>query len=135
MIDDKYKGIQSNFESYPADDVEVDYDAPRKAMENFQAGDICVIFIPDNFHCEVALQAMERGMHVMVAKPITQTLDDHKKLLKKAEEKNVLLCCEYHKRFDPAFSEARMKMKDCGEMGYYVSFMSQPKVQLETFRK
>merc|ERR1719192_3282269 len=71
----------------------------------------------------------------MVAKPIVQNLADHQKLIDKAREKNVLLCCEYHKRFDPAFSEARMKIRECGDMGYYNSFMSQPKVQLETFKK
>jgi len=135
MIDDKYKGLSSKFEAFPDESVDLDYNAYKAAIKSFQPGDICVIFVPDNLHCQIAAESIAHGLHTMVAKPITQTLEEHQLLVKKAKEKNVLLCCEYHKRFDPCFSEAVMKMRKCGDFAYYNSFMSQPKVQLETFKK
>merc|ERR1719433_1243143 len=129
MIDQKYKGLRSNFESFPADHVDLDYDSYKAAIRSFQPGDICIIFVPDNVHCKIALEAIDHGLHTMVAKPITQTLQEHQLLIRKAREKNVLLCCEYHKRFDPCFSEAVMKMRKTGDFAYYNSFMSQPKAR------
>jgi len=135
MIEDKYKGLSATFESYPEDNVILDYGAYERALLTYEPGDICVIFVPDDAHYKIALAAIERGLHTMVAKPIVQTLIEHQLLVDKAREKNVLLCCEYHKRFDPCMSEARMKMGNCGDFSFYSSFMSQNKVQIETFKK
>jgi D-galacturonate reductase len=49
----------------------------------------------------------------------------------------VLLQIEVHKRFDPIYSDARQRIADAtelGDFGYFYSYMSQPKFQLETFR-
>ena len=41
---------------------------------------------------------------------------------------------EHHKRFDPAYSDARAKAQTLGDFNYFYSYMSQPKSQLETFK-
>lgn len=46
----------------------------------------------------------------------------------------MLVYIEHHKRFDPAYSDARAKAKNLGEFNYFYSYMSQPKSQLETFK-
>jgi len=38
-----------------------------------------------------------------------------------------------HKRFDPVYSDAKMRSKDIGDFSFFNSYMSQPKSQLQTF--
>lgn len=41
---------------------------------------------------------------------------------------------EYHKRFDPIYSDARNRIRHLGPFSYYYSYMAQPKQQLDTFK-
>jgi len=70
----------------------------------------------------------------MVTKPIVQHLPQHLELAHLAKSNNSLLCIEVHKRFDPMYSDARQRIKGCGNFNYYSSYMSQPKFQLFTFK-
>ena len=69
----------------------------------------------------------------MATKPMVKTLKEHQLLVEKAKEKNVLLQIEVHKRFDPIYNDARMRIQKLGKFNYFTSYMSQPKFQLETF--
>jgi len=44
------------------------------------------------------------------------------------------LAVEYHKRFDPIYSDARNRARQLGPFSYFYSYMAQPKQQLDTFR-
>lgn len=41
---------------------------------------------------------------------------------------------EVHKRFDPMYADARDRIRGLGDFGYMNAYMSQPKMQLETFK-
>jgi len=41
---------------------------------------------------------------------------------------------EYHKRFDPIYSDARDRIRNLGSFSYFQATMTQPKAQLDTFR-
>ena len=112
----------------------VDRKAYKEALEKFsQPGDVCSVFTPDDTHFDIILAALERGLHVMATKPMVKTLKEHQLLVEKAKEKNVLLQIEVHKRFDPIYNDARMRIQKLGKFNYFTSYMSQPKFQLETF--
>lgn len=69
-----------------------------------------------------------------MTKPAVQKLDDHLRLAQIAQEEGVLCYVEHHKRFDPAYSDAREKARtELGLPNYFYSYMSQPKQQLATF--
>ncbi|KAG9855097.1 D-galacturonic acid reductase-like protein, partial [Aureobasidium melanogenum] len=56
-------------------------------------------------------------------------------LLEASRKHNVFVYIEHHKRFDPAYADARHRaLKTLGEFNYFYSYMSQPKSQLETFK-
>jgi D-galacturonate reductase len=46
----------------------------------------------------------------------------------------LLIATEYHKRFDPIYSDARARASALGPFSYYYSYMAQPKQQIDTFR-
>ena len=78
---------------------------------------------------------IKRGMHVMVTKPIVQTLEHHQALAKAADEQGVLVAVEVHKRLDPFYADARDRARSTmGNFQYMYAYMSQPKHQLETFK-
>ena len=92
------------------------------------------MFTPDDTHYDIIDAALERGLHVMATKPVVKTLKEHQKLVEKAKAKNVLLQIEVHKRFDPIYNDARMRIQKLGNFNFFTSYMSQPKFQLETFK-
>lgn len=121
-----------DFEGFPKDGR--DPKAYEAALQAFSPGDVCSVFTPDDTHFEICKAALQRGLHVIVTKPMVKTLVEHKELVRVAREKGVLLQIEVHKRFDPIYNDARQRIQTLGDFGYFTSFMSQPKMQLETFR-
>jgi len=128
-----YKGMNCDVESFPGDD-QVDAKAYLTAADSFKAGDAATVFTPDDTHFEITKALVERGMHVLTTKPLVKTLREHRELIKLAREKNVLIMCEVHKRFDPIYTDARDRVVGLGPFSYMNAYMSQPKTQLATFK-
>ena len=69
-----------------------------------------------------------------MTKPAVKILSEHQELIAEADKHGVVVMVEHHKRFDPAYRDARAKALSFGEFNYFYSYMSQPKRQLDTFR-
>ncbi|KAH6845583.1 hypothetical protein B0I37DRAFT_189146 [Chaetomium sp. MPI-CAGE-AT-0009] len=128
-----YNNLDTSFKSYPADDAK-DPDAYKAAIDALSPGDAITIFTPDTTHYPIALYAIERGIHVMITKPAVKLLEHHLALLDAAEKHGVYVYIEHHKRFDPAYWDAKARALKLGDFNYFYSYMSQPKFQLETFK-
>lgn len=129
-----YRDMDVSFDSFPADDVPRDGNAYRLALETMKPGDSVVVFTPDDTHFQIGIEAVEKGLHVLIAKPIVKTVDEHLSLLKKANENGVIVAMEVHKRWDPLYTDARDRIRNLGDFSFFQSYMSQPKSQLNTFR-
>lgn len=127
-----YNDMDVSFSSYPADDVK-DAESYKSAIDALERGSAVTIFTPDSTHFEIAMYAVKRGMHVLVTKPAVKTVREHLELLVEARKQGVLVWVEHHKRFDPAYLDAKFKSKSLGDFNYWYSYMSQPKSQLATF--
>jgi myo-inositol 2-dehydrogenase/D-chiro-inositol 1-dehydrogenase len=69
--------------------------------------DLVFITVPNTKHAELALRALQRGLHVFVEKPLATSLEDAQKVgdaLKKAGSR---LFVGYNRRFAPVYREAR----------------------------
>lgn len=128
-----YKDMDTSFTAFP-EEGKVDPDAYKTAINQLKPGDAAIIFTPDNTHYDIALYAIERGIHVLVTKPAVQTLDHHNALIAAAKKHNVVCFVEHHKRYDPVYSDAKARTQTLGEFNFFSAWMSQPKSQLETFR-
>mmetsp|Transcript_1958 Transcript_1958/g.2739 ORF Transcript_1958/g.2739 Transcript_1958/m.2739 type:complete len:424 (+) Transcript_1958:100-1371(+) len=134
-IGNVYADMDLTCETFPADD-QVDPKAYVTASGTFTKGDVAIVFTPDDTHFDIAMECIKRGMHVMVTKPIVQSLEHHHKLAEAAKENNVLVAVEVHKRLDPFYADARDRARAgaLGDFQYMYAYMSQPKHQLETFK-
>ena len=104
--------------TYPADGA-VDPLAYRAALAALPRGSGVLIFPPDDTHFPIALDAIRAGMHVLVTKPITLTLAHQAELVAAAKEAGVLCAGEFHKRWDPIYSDARDRLRKLGDLSFY----------------
>ena len=131
-IQNVYNDLDVKFESFPADD-ENDPDAYKTAIDALPKGSAVTVFTPDPTHYPIALYAIQHGHHVLITKPAAKLLSEHLHLLSEAKKNNVLVYIEHHKRYDPAYTDAKFRSKSLGDFNYWYSYMSQPKSQLKTF--
>jgi len=64
--------------------------------------DAVSIAVPTSLHHEVGMACLERGVDILIEKPITTTLAEADDLIAKAEEKGLLLQVGHLERFNPA---------------------------------
>jgi D-galacturonate reductase len=132
-IGEVYKEMDTSLECFPDDHI-WDESASIKAMETMNPGDCVIIFTPDPTHFEIASAAMSFKLHVLVAKPIVKSLQDHQRLELQSNNEQVLCAVEYHKRWDPIYNDAKERAKKLGRFSYFYSCMTQRREQLDTFR-
>lgn len=57
----------------------------------------------------------------MLTKPATQLLEHHVELAALAESKGLVCWVEHHKRFDPAYNDAKARAAKLGPFSFYSS--------------
>ncbi len=67
------------------------------------ACDAVDIIAPTSFHFELCKAAITRGKHVFVEKPLANTMDEARELVKLAKEANIKFQVGHVERFNPAF--------------------------------
>lgn len=69
--------------------------------------ELVVITLPNNLHFEAAKEALEAGKHVILEKPFTITSAEGERLVKLAEDKNLILSVYHNRRLDGDFLTVR----------------------------
>lgn len=78
--------------------------------------DFVTIVTPNKFHFEPAMMALERGIHVVIDKPITFSLEEAKQLQQKVEETGLVLALTHVYTGYPAVKEIKDRIAK-GELG------------------
>jgi len=78
------------------------------------------VVTPTGLHAEVALQALEAGKHVLVTKPMEVSVAACDAMIRKAEEKGLLLGVDFARRFDPD----TLELKNAIEKGFFGRLLS-----------
>ena len=74
--------------------------------------DVVVIAVPTESHAAIALPLIESGVHTLVEKPVTQTVQEADTLIAAARRVGVVLAVGHSERFNPAVAAARPHIKD-----------------------
>jgi predicted dehydrogenase len=75
-----------------------------------------IIAAPTHAHFEIAMDALARGIHVLVEKPIASTLVQAEAMIARAQQMKVCLSVGHIERFNPAVIELKRRI-DRGELG------------------
>jgi predicted dehydrogenase len=76
--------------------------------------DAVSVAVPTEAHAEVALPLLDAGIHVLVEKPMTRSIDDADRLLAAAHEAGVILAVGHIEHFNPAVQAARPHIHEPG---------------------
>lgn len=72
-----------------------------REMLNKERIDILTIATPDFLHQEIALDAIESGLNILVEKPLDITIEGCEKIIEHSQKRNVFVQVDFHKRYDP----------------------------------
>lgn len=82
-----------------------------KALLESSRPDFVTLGVPTEHHFELAKELIENGIHVLVEKPISTTLDQGEELVDLAQQKGVILGVGHIERFNPAVMEMRRRLE------------------------
>lgn len=93
------------------------YDSHRQMLEEVSP-DAVTICVPNKFHCQITLDALEAGCHVFCEKPPAITAEEAQLMEEKALEKEKLLSYGFHFRSSEhvAFLKKRISQGKMGEI-------------------
>lgn len=80
--------------------------------------DAVYVLTPPSTHCRLALDAIARGCHVLVEKPMAETVEDCDRMIAAARAAGVMLSVNHSDRLDPVVERALELMRGgrCGEI-------------------
>jgi UDP-N-acetylglucosamine 3-dehydrogenase len=84
-------------------------------LEEIQPAVVSVA-VPTQAHCQVTLDMLEAGCHVLVEKPIAATIEEGRRMIERAAELDRVLAVGHIERYNPAVIELKRRL-DSGELG------------------
>jgi len=78
--------------------------------------DLVAIATESGKHAEIALECIDRGVHVIIEKPMAMSIGDANEIIRRAKEKNVKVAACHQNRFNLAVQETR-KALEAGRFG------------------
>lgn len=74
--------------------------------------DAVIISTPHHIHAEQAIEALNRGLHVLVEKPMALTRKDAQAMIDAAERANRILMVGYNRRFESSWRTAQQAIAE-----------------------
>ncbi|MFW5982303.1 MAG: Gfo/Idh/MocA family protein [Candidatus Brocadiia bacterium] len=86
--------------------------------EMFRAEELDAVSIvtPDFAHTELALEAIQNGVHVLIEKPLATTLEDCDRIGRALKRNPVKFMVDFHNRWNPSMVEFKRSIED-GNVG------------------
>jgi predicted dehydrogenase len=94
--------------------------ADYRVMLDAVKPDAVIVATPNAQHVPAALAAVERGIPVLVEKPVAESLEAARTLVTAARERAVPVLVGHHRRYNPMIERARAAVRD-GELGAMVA--------------
>jgi predicted dehydrogenase len=87
------------------------YTSFEELRKNHQL-DVVHIMTPPKTHAALAIAAMDRGIHVLMEKPMAMTTSEADDMIRASKNNNVKLCIMHNHLFDPHILEAKKMIKN-----------------------
>ncbi len=88
----------------------------HKEMLQKEKLDGVIIAVPAAVHRKVALDCAERGVHILLEKPIAHKLEDAQDIISKVNEKSIVFLVGHIERFNPVVTKIK-ELIDSGLLG------------------
>ncbi len=88
--------------------------------------DAVVVLTPSHHHAEVAVDTLENGIHTLVEKPISASLEDANRMVEADRNSNATAMVAYMKRYDPAYERATEAISDLASVDLVTAYDVDP---------
>lgn len=95
----------------------------HRAMLSREKPDVVSVAVPTKMHSRAAVDALNAGAHVLVEKPIADTLAQARRIIDAAKKNNRKLTVGHIERFNPAVRKVK-EMIDRGKLGTITSIIA-----------
>ena len=128
-------GTRMKIRGYPGQG-QTDPFAYRSALADLPKPACAIVVVPDHLHAPISADLIRAGIHVLVVKPLTPTLDEARSLVDLTEAHDVYGAVEFHKRLDESNLLLRQLVADgrLGDLCYITVEYSQRRQIKEIFR-
>ncbi|MFO7967187.1 MAG: Gfo/Idh/MocA family oxidoreductase [Archaeoglobaceae archaeon] len=82
--------------------------------------DLLSIAVPTSLHADIALNAADYGINMLIEKPISKSIEEAESIINAARENNVKVMVGHIERFNPAVVKLK-EMVDKGEFGKIIT--------------
>lgn len=87
-----------------------------KEMIEAEQPELVAIATESGLHAEIALYCINKGIHVIIEKPIAMNMKDARAICEAAEKKRVVVCANHQNRFNKSIQKIHEAMDD-GKFG------------------
>ena len=101
--------IRENLAREIAEKYGVDWFADYKRLLG-EKPDFAIVAVPTKLHSKVAEDAVMKGCHILVEKPLAHTIDEARKIVESAEKGGVQLMAGHIERFNPVVQEMKERI-------------------------
>ena len=129
VVDNDPARRQAMGEAYP--DVQI-FDSPDQVFAD-SAIDAVAIATPAETHASLVARALNRGKHVFVEKPLCLDVDEGNELVRRAEERGLVLMVGHLLHYHPAVIRLKSLVED-GQLGK-LQYIYSHRLNLGKFRK
>ena len=115
LLDARLVGIADADENrghFVCENLGVPYYTNMEDLIERQRPDALSIVVPTSFHYSIAKQALEKGIHVLIEKPVTTRPSEAEELLNIAAQKNLVLQVGHIERFNGAIRYISQTVRD-----------------------
>ncbi|MBR9678767.1 MAG: Gfo/Idh/MocA family oxidoreductase [Nanoarchaeota archaeon] len=99
-----------------SEEYNCNYYQDYETMINKEKLDAVSIAVPSSFHKTIAIKCMNKGINVLIEKPIALTLSDAEEIINVSKEKKVKLMVGHIERFNPVIDKVK-KLIETGMFG------------------
>lgn len=88
----------------------------KKMIDEHPEIELAAIATPSGSHAEIALYCIDRDINVIIEKPVAMSMNDADEIIKRSEQKGVVVCACHQNRFNVAVQKTR-KALEAGRFG------------------
>jgi predicted dehydrogenase len=127
-------GTRVQVRGYPTG-AERDPLAYQKALGDLSRPACAIVVVPDHLHASITADVIRAGVHPLVVKPFTPTLQEARRLTELADNYDVYGAVEFHKRWDETNLLLRQALADgrLGDVLYITVEYSQRRMMRDVF--
>ncbi len=126
LNDPSEESLRRFYERCPGSDKLPTYSDYRDMIKK-ETLDAVVVQSPHECHIDQTMTCLGKGLHVLSEKPMTCTIEDAKKVMRKAKQSGKVLMISYQRHYDPQFRYMRDQIRKgaLGEIQYVQAIQCQ----------